>query len=156
MSYVEQMQRIANEYFETGHSITTTHEMALWAIQTRRWEPQRGTLINQCADELSKAMREEYFTDQQGRRVRAKHVARREQGGKQISLWSDMRIATRDHMEMAFQQRRQQIVGDCHQLKNDVDSYNDNINPSAPIQMIFDFRDDLAEIEVLESLKAAS
>jgi hypothetical protein len=67
-----------------------------------------------------------------------------------------MRIATRDYMETAFQQQRQQIVGDCHQLKNDVDSYNDNINPSQPIQMVFDFRDDLAEIEVLESLKAAS
>ncbi len=78
-------------------------------------------------------MREEYFTDPQGRRVRAKHVARQPQNGKQISLWSDMRIATRDHMEIAFQQRRQQIVGDCHQLKNDVDSYNDNLNPGEPI-----------------------
>jgi hypothetical protein len=47
-------------------------------------------------------------------------------------------------------------VGDCHQLKNDVDSYNQNLNPGDPIQMIFDFRDDLAEIEVLDSLKAAS
>lgn len=156
MSYVEQMQHIANEYFEAGHSVTTTHEIAIWAIETGRWGPQRATLINQCADELSKAMREEYFTDPQGRRVRAKHVARRPQYGKQTSLWSDMRIATRDHMETAFQQRRQQIVGDCHQLKNDVDSYNDNINASDPIQMIFDFRDDLAEIEVLESLKVAS
>ena len=154
MSYVEQMQRIANEYFEAGRSVTTAHEMAIWAIETGRWGP-RATLINQCADELSKAMREEYFTDPQGRRVRAK-VARRPQDGKQTSLWSDMRIATRDHMETAFQQRRQQIVGDCHQLKNDVDSYNDNINPSDPIQMIFDFRDDSAEIEVLEWLKAAS
>ena len=156
MSYAEQMQRIANEYFQEGHSVTTSHEMAIWAIQTKKWEPQRSTLINQCADELSKAMREEYFTDRQGRLVRAKHVARREQGGKQISLWSDIRIATRDHMETAFQQRRQQIVGDCHQLKVDVDSYNENINPSNPIQMVFDFRDDLAEIEVLESFRAAS
>jgi len=156
MSYVEQMQQIANEYFQEGHSVTTSHEMAVWAIETGRWGPQRSTLINQCADELSKAMREEYFTDQQGRRVRAKHVARRPQDGKQTSLWSDMRVATRDHMETAFQQRRQQIVGDCHQLKNDVDSYNENLNPSEPIQMIFDFRDDLAEIEVLESFKVAS
>jgi hypothetical protein len=64
-----------------------------------------------------------------------------------------MRIATRDQIETAFQQGRQQIVGDCHELKNDVDSYNENINPSDPIQIIFDFRDDLAESEVLESLR---
>jgi hypothetical protein len=59
-------------------------------------------------------------------------------------------------METAFQQRRQQIVGDCHQLKVDVDSYNQNFNPGDAIQMVFDFRDDLAEVEVLESFRAAS
>jgi hypothetical protein len=38
-------------------------------------------------------------------------------------------------MEIAFQQRRQQILGDCRQLKTDVDSYNDNYNSgsAAPI-----------------------
>jgi hypothetical protein len=50
-------------------------------------------------------------------------------------------------MQLAFQQRRQQIVGDCRQLKMDVDSYNQNANSGEPIQMIFDFTLDLAEIE---------
>src|SRR5437660_6035509 len=49
--------------------------------------------------------------------ARAKHVARLDRDGKQMALWADMRTASRDHMETAFQQRRQQIVGDCHQLK---------------------------------------
>ena len=39
------------------------------------WAPQPSALIRQCAEELSRAMREEYVTDPQGRRVRAKHVA---------------------------------------------------------------------------------
>ncbi len=52
-------------------------------------------------------------------------------------------------MEIAFQQRRQQIVGDCRQLKTDADSFNDNSNPGSPIQMIFDFTDDLAELEAM-------
>jgi hypothetical protein len=73
-----------------------------------------------------------------------------------MSLWADMRQAGRDHMETAFQHQRQQIVGDCHQLKNDVDSYNQNLNPGEAIQMVFDFRDDMAEIEVMESFRAAS
>ena len=39
-----------------------------------------------------------------------------------------------------------QIVGDCRQLKMDVDSYNDNRLPVQPIQMIFDFTYDLEEL----------
>ena len=91
-------------------------------------------------------MREEYITDPQGRTVRAKHVACYEQ----VPLWGDIRTAPREHMEMAFQQRRQQIVGDCRQLKVDVDSYNQNYNNGElPIQMIFDFTLDLEELEAL-------
>jgi hypothetical protein len=34
-------------------------------------------------------------------------------------------------------------------LKMDVDSYNENKSPGDPIQMIFDFTDDLAEMEAV-------
>ena len=50
-------------------------------------------------------------------------------------------------MQIAFQQRRRQIVGDCRQLKADVDSYNENSHPGQPIQMVFDFRNDLEELD---------
>ena len=52
-------------------------------------------------------------------------------------------------MQMAFQQRRHQIVGDCRQLKMDVDSYNDTRLPEQPIQMIFDFNHDLEELALV-------
>jgi len=87
-----------------------------------------------------------YITDAQGRRVRAKHVATVTQDGAQLVLWADMRTAPHKHMSLAFQQRRHQIVGDCRQLKMDVDSYNDNRLPVQPIQMIFDFTFDLEEL----------
>jgi hypothetical protein len=48
-------------------------------------------------------------------------------------------------MEIAFQQRRNQIKGECHQLKSDVDSYNENYNKEQPIQAVFDFTNDLDE-----------
>lgn len=64
-----------------------------------------------------------------------------------MSLWDDIRTASVDHMQLSFQQRRQQIVGDCHQLETDVDSFNDNSNPDRPIQTMFDFRADLAELK---------
>ncbi|HUT73485.1 MAG TPA: hypothetical protein VM221_01470 [Armatimonadota bacterium] len=92
-------------------------------------------------------MREQYVTDPQGRSVRAKHVARVNRNGEQLPLWADIRSASREHMEIAFQQRRQQIVGDCRQLKTDVDSFNENRNPGAPIQMVLDFTYDVEELE---------
>jgi hypothetical protein len=52
-------------------------------------------------------------------------------------------------MAIDFQQRRQQIVRDCRQLKTDVDSYNENKTPRAPIQMVFDFTEDLRELEAM-------
>ncbi len=147
-AYSEQMQRIVRDYMADGQEWpATTREIAAWAITRKRWEPQRSALIDQCAEQLARAMREEYITDSQGRTVRAKHAARIERDAQQLVLWADIRTASREHMEIAFQQRRQQIVGDCRQLKTDVDSYNDNGNSGRPIQMIFDFTDDLAELD---------
>ena len=68
--------------------------------------------------------------------------------GEQIPLWADMRTATREHMEVAFQQRCRGIVGDCKQLKNDVDGFNENFNSATAIQVIFDVTDDLEEAAV--------
>ena len=90
-------------------------------------------------------MREEYITDAQGRTVRAKHAARIEQA----VLGADIRTAPREHMEIAFKQRRRAILGDCRQLKLDVDSFNDNRSPEQPIPLTFDFTNDLLEIEAL-------
>ena len=60
-------------------------------------------------------------------------------------LWDDIRSASREFIERAFQLRRRQIVGDCKQLKTDVDSFNDNRPEQAPIQLLLDFTDDVAE-----------
>ena len=52
-------------------------------------------------------------------------------------------------MDVAFKQRREQVVGGCRQLKTDVDRYNENENDGDPIQMIFDFTLDLEELEAV-------
>jgi hypothetical protein len=147
MTYSEQLQKIANDYFGSHDGLASTRDIAKWAIDSGRWSPQRGSMLDQCAEELSRAMREEHITDAQGRSVRAKHAARIKQGEKQITLWADIRRAPREHMARAFQQRRRQILGDCRQLKADVDSYNENRIPNNPIQVIFDFTLDLQELE---------
>ena len=147
--YAEQLQQIVSGYKRSGMEWpATTRQMAAWAIDNGLWEPQPSAFVNQCAELLGRAMREEYIVDPQGRTVRAKHVARTEREGKQLMLWADIRTAPREHMEIAFQQRRQQIVGDCRQLKADVESYSENRNPLRPIQMSFDFTVDLEELEL--------
>jgi len=144
-TYVEQLQALVSAYIKSGQQWpASAREIAGWAVRERRWTPQPAALITQCADQLSRAMREEYITDPQGRVVRAKHAARAEQ----TVIWDDIRTASKEHMEIAFQQRRQQIVGDCRQLRTDVDSFNQNRAPEQPIQMVFDFTRDLEELLV--------
>lgn len=122
-SMARQMQRITNKYMNSGEPWpASTKQIAKWAIINKLWAPHPSNLVNQCADELARAMREEYIVDPQGRTVRAKHAARIPNKGQQVTLWADIRTAPRKHMEVAFKQRRNQIVGDCCQLKADVDS----------------------------------
>jgi len=82
--------------------------------------------------------------------IRVKHAARLTVGPSQKTFWADIRNAPREHMSLAFQQRRKQIVGDCRQLKRDVDFYNQHQPEQAPIQMLFDFAEDLEELEAAE------
>jgi hypothetical protein len=156
----EQLQQLVNRYRAAGESWpATSAQIAEWAVQSKRWTLPHYTIIAQLTDQISRAMREEYKTDPQGRRVRAMHVARIVRNGKQMSLWVGMDDTTpghHKHMRIAFQQRRQGIVGDCQQLKTDVDSYNENNNPEEPIQMVFDFTSDLEEAELIRDLTSES
>ncbi len=147
MSYSDQIQKMVQIYREEGGKWpASSREIAQWAISTSRWVPQPSAIVAQCADHISKALRDEYYTDPQGRRVRINHAAH--SNGEQLVLWDDIRTAKPGHMLLSFQQRRRQILGDCKQLKNDADSYNENRMPDNPIQLIFDFTLDLEEIEL--------
>ena len=66
-----------------------------------------------------------------------------------------MDFAPRSHMEKAFTQRREQIVGDCYQLKVDVEAYNDAHSDQPGLPLILDFTHDIEERTQLEMPKAA-
>lgn len=145
----QNLQEIVRLYQEEhGPAAFQARDVAAWAIRKRLWQEKPDAMVNRCAEELSRAMREEYITDKKGRRVRAKHAVTFSRDGKQLTLWEDMRTASRRHMDLAFRQRRHQILGDCRQLKSDVDSYNEGLNPGEPIQIVFDFGLDLEEMEL--------
>ncbi len=144
--HLEKMQRYADEYFEeTEKETATTREIAVWAIRTGRWEPPPGLLLMRCREEFSKAMREQYIRDRHGRPVRAKHVARVKQGDRQLHLWADIRRMSRKTIVSSFNMRREQIVGECRQLDRDKDFWNELHSDEEPIQLIFDFIEDVEE-----------
>jgi hypothetical protein len=110
-----------------------------------------SAIRRRCAEDIAAAMREEYTTDKKRLRVRLLHpAATKADTGEQLVLWDDIRTAPRSHMEVSFQQRRQGIVGDCRQFKTDIDSYNDAHPSAEPIQVVFDFTTDLAELEATD------
>lgn len=127
----------------------SARQIAIWAINHGHYVPSRAKLLTLAAEEISKAMGHEYFTDDQGRRVRIMHCARVVQKGtsgekQQAVLWDDIRTAGRSFMERAFQQRRRQIVAECKQLKNDVDGWNHSRPLERPIQLELDFSADVS------------
>ncbi|MHC4402325.1 MAG: hypothetical protein ACYTG0_21885 [Planctomycetota bacterium] len=145
-SYYEALQDYADEYLEeTGKMEATTQEFAAWAIRTGRWEPPPNLILKKCKDDFARALREQYIKDAAGRPVRAKHVERRVEGGKQLHFWADIRRTSRKHMESSFQLRREQVVGDCRQLDRDRNYWNNAHPNEEPIQLTFDFTDDVEE-----------
>ena len=78
------------------------------------------------------------------------------QNGVQTAFWGELDRAPRAHMVKAFAQRRKQIVGDCAQLKIDVDVYNEKHADEPRVQLVLDFTDDVAEQEAAEHNRAPS
>ena len=149
----EWLQEIVADYRKVEPWPASARDIALWAIKNHKWDPDpRKSVADECARELSEAMREEYFTDERGRHIRKKHAVRKSEllpdgAFRQLTLWVDIEDAEPEQMRTALQQRRGQILGDCVQLKNDADWYNDNNKHEATIQMSFNFTEDLDELD---------
>ena len=156
-TYTESLQDIVELYRTAGQRWpATSKEIARWAYREGHYLPQEQGIVAQLARELSRAMREECYTDPQGRRVRTKHAARRfgeelavegDEAKSQKMFWADIRTDDPDHIILALQQRRQQIVGDCKQLKTDADSFNENHPSEKQVQIVFNFMEDLEELD---------
>ncbi len=134
--YNSAMLRIVREYLDSGGTEPLDlDEVARFAVNHGHWKPAPGKDVQMCKRDLARALRGEYHTDPQGRSVRTYHAAslRDRDSDRQLVLWADITTAQREHMERSFLQRRHQIVGDCRQLKTEVDSYNDNNREGARI-----------------------
>jgi hypothetical protein len=70
----------------------------------------------------SSVSRGERFAIRRRSSFAAKHAAKFSKGEKQTTLWGDIRSESRQFLAVAFQQRRQQILGEGYRLKTDVAS----------------------------------
>lgn len=155
-TYTQQLQKVWHAFErEHGHVPATTREAAQWGVAQRMIETPQVDPFAKLAEDMSAALREEYATDRQGRRYRVNHAVRATKGGVQYTFWAVMKDAPREHMQKAFIQRREQVVGDCVQLATDVEAYNGMNDGQPPIPMLFDFRDDVEERRYWDGKRAA-
>ena len=142
--YVERYKREVN-----SDGLVDPHDVAEWAYKNGLHKPSVKTVIDAIASDIAQVFREEYRVDRYGRRYRAKHATTHKRGNKTLALWVDLDDpnAPHTHFVKSFAQRRQQIVGDCVQLKTDVDVYNEKRTPVEPIQMPLDFTLDVIEMQ---------
>lgn len=147
-SYQQQLQEHFHTYEkERGHKPANLQDVAGWMIEKGLWQMRPADQVKRCASDLADALRNEYRTDRKGRRYRVNHAVRGEQG----TFWADLDKAPRRHMEKAFAQRRQQVVGDCVQLSTDVEVYNDKNKNEEPINLVLDFTNDVEEAKLANS-----
>lgn len=156
MSYNKQLQILIEEYRrDVGDGALQIPEIAAWMIREGKWKPSMQEAMALLSRDLSDAMRTQYATDPDGRRVRRKHAVRMKDTSadgskKQLVFWYDIDLAPPDFMQRSVQQRREGIADDCWQLKQDVDSYNKFYNKAKSIQLLLDFTEDMEEREQSE------
>jgi hypothetical protein len=144
----ELLQKLWKRYEEEHDRLpASARDVVIWAVEQELLELPDIDPYDILADQMANALREEYATDSYGRRYRVNHAVRVTRHGVQTTFWAIMGFAPREHIQKAFTQRRNQIIGDCFQLKVDVDVYNDLNQDQPQIQLVLDFSDDVAERE---------
>lgn len=130
-----------------GGEASTSIEMAAWALDNKLWAPTRKSQIALLRAEISEAMqaaRREY----KGLKVRQYHCIQRQlEDGAVQTVWSHIDVATDEFMEQSFARRRRAEANRLYQLHSDIIYWNEEKNPGRPVEMLFDFRDDIADRE---------
>lgn len=147
-------QKLVEEYRAAGNEWPArSWTIAGWALENGKATYSRYSQRKMLALSISRSMREEIYTDKQGRRPRKKHcfpVLTESPSGlkRQHFLWCDHETAKPDEFRAAAQYRRKLMVGDAKQLKIDVDSFNENNQFGAQLLLNFDLTKDVIEGEM--------
>jgi hypothetical protein len=104
------LRRLVENYRNEGHAWPVDAlAIAQHLITTGRADPPKRSPAQLLAKQLQEAMREEYYTDPQGRRVRKKHAfpVEFDDGDQKVQkmLWCDIETALPDQMHLSLQTR---------------------------------------------------
>ena len=84
MSRNESLQRIFRQYEqEHGRVASGTREACVWAVRKDLLELPVSDPYDRLADDMARALREEFAADAQGRRYRVNHAFRATRSGVQ-------------------------------------------------------------------------
>jgi len=129
------------------------HLVAEWAIKRGIYNRPPVEPVVQLRRDLSRYLRDEYFTDPQGREVRKNHPimlpTQTPDGERLRPLYKELFHAEAEHMRASFQLRRRGVVRDVMQMDLDFHSYNDNNIYGAKLdEPDWDINKDLAEAKM--------
>lgn len=152
----EHNQKIARQFEQTHQRKPfDLHEVYQWAKNNNLWYPPKDYEEKKFVEEMADSLRDVYITADDGGRVRWYHARTgKNKDGRQQTFWANLFDAPLEHLEEAFQQRRRGSLGDCRQLKTDVDYCNKKRFQDNPIQISFNFDLDLAEEEAFKQMRA--
>lgn len=153
MSQAQDYQKLIRLYKQaTGETEIDMHKVAAWGVKHLAVKlPKPISAIDLLAKKLSQAAREETRRDPNtNRSYRANHAVVFTKNGVQQSFWIDIDEASRGLMHRSLQTRRKQMLGDAYQLALDRDHWNSIHPDEEPIQISFDFTDDIEERKSFE------
>lgn len=153
-SYKDQIREIWNRYREeVSKEPVELREVAAWALSKRLWAPRPVDLQTSLASDLADSLREVKRIDKAGREYRANIPVRsKTENGLPLFVWGDIDDAPRAHVEKGLQQERRSIASDCYALAMKVEHYNEAHPDEEPIQVVFDFEQDVEEEKIARGL----
>lgn len=146
MTQTEEFQMYWKQYQEEhGYEPSGTRVVVEWAVKIGKLYPPNVDPLDVLASRMAKALRAETAVDEQGREYRVNHARRISKDGNQTTIWGIIGHVPDEHMEMAYGQRREQVVGDLVKLRVDVDVFNDMRPGKKPFQLDLNFTEDVEE-----------
>jgi len=130
----------------TGETAVDMRKVAEFAMGMGWSMPPPLSPLERLAKELSRAAREETRYDPTTRLpYRVNHAYPGLRDGAQTTLWTDIDRAPRGPMHMSLQLRRNQMIDDGYHLSLDAEHWNSIHPEDAPIEIQFDFTQDIDE-----------
>jgi hypothetical protein len=153
-AYKENMLRIWDRYCkEVSAEPADLRELGSWAISKGLWAPRPVDMNAGFARDMADVLREQVRTDKDGREYRAFIPAKGSgKDGAPLFKWADIDLAPRSHVEKGAQSERRQIANDCFALAMKVEHYNATHPKEEPIQVPFNFGEDIEEMKIARGI----